>query len=259
MFLLISFLTGLFFSGCALFGEASSQSGENVVAAQVEAREQAFVTSNQSLWQLTQTYEKNGEYEKALLVLEELAEMSTSKDATKEPTKKTTEQESKVISKNRINFSQIKNHFLLNNFDQGREVKREIDADYKSKRITLNELYKNLIEITKFNYDVNLLEELEFLGEVQKYFIFVMESSLGPENEQLAGHLINNYELFFSALKRSYLSSDFKKKLSISLINQLQKFDQYIMDDYNSDSQAVSKFQDYSRKQQKILRESFYQ
>lgn len=195
---------------------------------------------DQSLWRLVKIYEKSDESEKALLSLDEISIRKSS-----------------TISVNKIKFAQMKNNFRVANFYQANIIKKEIDEAYRSEALDLEELFEILIDATDLSYDHRMLEELLFLGEVQKYFVFVMESELSPENEQLTDHLIKSYEHFFSLLKRSNLSADFKKKLSISLLDQLKKFDRYKLDNHESNPETLLRFSNYSEPKQKILIESF--
>ncbi len=195
---------------------------------------------DQSLWRLVKIYEKSDESEKALLSLDELSIRKSS-----------------TISANKIKFAQMKNNFRVANLYQANIIKKEIDEAYRTEALDLEEVFEILIDSTDLTYDHRMLEELLFLGEIQKYFVFVMESQLAPENEQLTDHLIKNYEHFFSLLKRSNLSLEFKKKLSISLLDQLRKFDRYKIDGDGTGAETLLRFLNYSEPKQKILIESF--
>lgn len=195
---------------------------------------------DQSLWRLVKIYEKSDESEKALLSLDELSIRKSS-----------------TISDNKIKFAQMKNNFRVANYYQANIIKKEIDEAYRSGALDLEELFEILMESTDLTYEHRMLEELMFLGEVQKYFVFIMESELSPENDQLTDQLIKNYEHFFSLLKRSNMSADFKKKLSISLVDQLRKFDRYKLDNNDSNPETLLRFSNYSEPKQKILIESF--
>ena len=151
----------------------------------------------------------------------------------------------------------MKNNFRVANLYQANIIKKEIDEAYRSEALDAEELFEILIDSTDLSYDHHMLEELLFLGTIQKYFVFVMESQLAPENEQLTDHLIKSYEHFFSLLKRSNLSADFKKKLSISLVDQLRKFDRYKIDSDGTNAETLLRFSNYSEPKQKILIESF--
>lgn len=199
-----------------------------------------------ALWRLTKIYENENEIEKALLTLDEM--LSFRKN---------------TIPKNRIKFTQMRYHFLLTNYNQAKEIKKDIDEAYKNNSITLKELYEYINETTQSINASYLIEELMFLGEAQKYFVFIMESQLNPENQLATDRLIQNYDYFFSLLNNVSISGAFKKKLSIALYDQLTKFNQYKIDlikSENSDSShnSTSVFYDYSVKKLKILTEGFY-
>ncbi|MEK6629073.1 MAG: hypothetical protein AABY53_10645 [Bdellovibrionota bacterium] len=199
---------------------------------------------DQTLWYLAQIYEKNNESEKAILSLNELAL-----------------RKSNILPKTKINLALMKNQYRINNFKQAQLIKKQLDENFKSNMLSLSELYDYLIETTELMYNSHLHEDLIFLGEVQKYFIYVMESPLAPQNADLTDRLINMYEPFFAILKRDSQSKDFKKNLSISLYDQLNKFDRYRMDETESGSapSAVTRFAAYCEKQKKFLIEGFYQ
>lgn len=257
----------LLLCGCAFFNEELSSSRPLTEREQMFARAEAHYKNNdveaakklyfrlsrnvsgnfdaiydQSLWRLVKIYEKNDESEKALLTLDELASRKSSS-----------------ISKNKIRFAQIKNNFRVTNFYQAHEIKKEIDESFRNENLSLAEIYEILMDTTDLSYDHRMLEELMYLGEVQKYFVFVMESRMYPENEQLTGHLIKCYDHFFSLLRRTSLSADFKKKLSISLLDQLRKFDQFKIDTNDANPETLIRFLRYSEAKQKILIESFHQ
>ncbi|MEQ1723248.1 MAG: hypothetical protein ABL930_08725 [Pseudobdellovibrio sp.] len=194
---------------------------------------------DKSLWRLIKIYEKADEAEKALLTLDELDKKGTSS-----------------IPKIKIQFSQIKNHFVVTNSYQAERIRKDIDKQYRDRIISLYELYDGLIDSTELAFGRHVLEELKFLGEVQKFFVFVMESNMTPENERLTERLIQNYEKFFAALNNSQASPQFKKELSISLLDQLRKFDQYKIDDTNYNPKTMLRFTKYSEKQQKKITES---
>lgn len=197
---------------------------------------------DKSLWRLVQIYEKDDESAKALLTLDELDKRSTS-----------------TVPKSKIRFAQIKNHFRVTNTYQAERIRKDLDQQYRDGTLSLYEIYEALMETSDLTYDHNILHELKFMGEVQKYFIFIMESNMSPENERLTERLIQNYDRFFVVLNSSATSDEFKKQLSISLLDQLRKFNQYQMDDGNSNPKTMLRFTKYSEKQQKKLTESLHQ
>ncbi len=261
------FSASLLLSGCAFFKEKSSLPRATTEREQMFARAEDFYAKgefeaaktlyfrlsrnvsgrydtvyDQSLWRLVKIYEKSDQSEKALLALDELAI-----------------RKSGTISPNKILFSQMKNNFRVTNFYQANIIKKEIDEAYRTEALNLEEVFEILIDSTELSYDHHMLEELLFLGEVQKYFVFVMESQLSPENENLTDHLIKSYEHFFALLKRSSVSSEYKKKLSISLLDQLRKFDRYKIDSEDTNTETLLRFLNYSEPKQKTLIESFRQ
>jgi hypothetical protein len=194
---------------------------------------------DKSLWRLVKIYEKSGAAEKALLTLDELDKKDTS-----------------LIPKIKIQFSQIKNHFAVTNFSQAERIRKEIYKRYRDRSTSLYELYEALIDTTELTFGSPIFEELIFLGEVQMFFQFIMESNMSPENERLTERLIQNYDNFFRALNNPQATAQFKKDLSISLLDQLRKFDQYKIDDTNSNPKTMLRFKKYSEKQQKKITES---
>jgi len=195
----------------------------------------------QALWHLAKIYEKTNQPEKAILSLDELSL-----------------RQSRAISKNKINFSLMKNHFRITNYTLTQKIKKQIDENHKTKNFTLNELYEDLLETTTLMNDNYLQADVLFLGEIQKYFVYIMESTLAPQNDELTTHLIANYEYFFSVLKKKSYSADFKKKLSIALYDQLIKFDRYEMSEVDLVRTApLLRFTAYCEKQKKYLVERF--
>lgn len=197
---------------------------------------------DKSLWHLAKIYEKQNQSAKALLALDELANRS-----------------SNTIPKDKVKFAQIKNHFRVTNFFQAREIKKDLDEDYKNKDISLYDIYENLTETADLNYDNHILEELMFLGEMQKYYLFVMESDMYPENELLTDRLIATYDNFFAALYRPEANEEFKRQLSVALLDQLRKFDQYKIDGSAENANTIEKFSNYSEQKQKKLTEGLNQ
>lgn len=194
-----------------------------------------------SLWRMVKIYENLGESEKALLTLDELSQRPA-------PT----------LEKNKIKFAQIKNHYLIANSYQAEEIKKEIDQDFKVRALDIPQIAVYLRETADLNFDLKILEELQYLGAVQKYFLFVIESSESPQNEMLSDFLIHNYQGFFQVLARDTTSEELKNKLIISLLAQLTDFKKYTLID-SSPSVPLKKFISYAEKQQKTLQERLTQ
>ena len=191
-----------------------------------------------SLWNLAAQYEKTDQPEKALLALDELGKRRSS-----------------VISKSHIQFAQIKNHYRVTNYYQARDVRADVDNDYKSQLISRSDLFDALYYTTTLYYDRHILDELVFLGDIQKYFFYIMESDFAPENEKLTELLIFYYDGFLKALDNKHLSQDVKRQVVVSLLDQLRKFDRYKIDGDKKNPLTIGRFSEYSDNQQKKLTE----
>lgn len=194
-----------------------------------------------TLWYLSVIYEKTNMPEKALLTLKEL-----------------TLRNSTIVPSLKVRFSQMKNHFRVSNEYQALEVKKLIDSNQPLLRNDIETIYSYLFETTDLNYDHLAVEELQFVGQLQKYFIYVMESSQSPENAQATELLISIYDNFFKILKNNKLNFNFRKKIAIALIDQLRLFDRYKIDDLNVNLMTIAKFSNYSEKKQKLLTDWLY-
>lgn len=232
----------LFFTAEKFFINHDDESAKPIYFKITRNNEGAFdPIYDKSLWRLVQIYEKDDDSAKALLTLDELSVRRSS-----------------TIPPSKIKFAQIKNHFRVSNYYQAERIRKEIDQSYRDGTLSLFEIYEALMETTELSYDHHLLEELRFIGEIQKYFVFVMESNMSPENERLTERLIQNYDRFFAALKRPSASDEYEKQLSISLLDQLRKFDSYQIEGGPSNPKTMTRFSKYSEQQQKKLTESLH-
>lgn len=196
---------------------------------------------DQALWYLAKINEKNNEPDKVILSLDELADRRNNS-----------------IPKTKINFLLMKSHYRITNFTTAQKNKAQIDDDYKNRVFSLDELADYLLETSELTFDKHLQEDLLFLGEIQKYFVYVMENPLSLKSQELTERLINNYEIFFTALKKNSYPAEFKKKMSVSLYDQLTKFEQYQLDDSDSANiEAIARFAAYCQRQKKQLIEGF--
>lgn len=194
-----------------------------------------------SLWGLSQIYDRTAEYEKAVLTLEELIEINDGQ-----------------IPQHKINFFLLKNYFRISNYAQAQKIEKKIDLSFQKKEFTLLELSEDLVDITETLRIDSFKEDLVFLGTIQKYFLFIMESPLVPQNENLTERLISKYDYYFSILNQDTRSESFKKNLAIMIYDQLIKFGHYQLSIQDSKTQQVTRFVDYVDKQKKTLTERFY-
>lgn len=196
---------------------------------------------DESMWRLASLYEKNDAPEKALLCLSDL-----------------TDRPGSSISDYRIHLAQARNYYRVDNRTEALNLLHGINADFERGYLTLDDLAGYLPEATQFVYDRHIPAELMYLGRIQKYFIFIMESE-HPEAENLADHLISVYDRFFTSLQSAILSDEYKRRISILLYDQLQHFDVYQLEGYSENSAAIRKFSTYSAEKQKQLVEGFMQ
>lgn len=196
---------------------------------------------DKALWKLSKIYEKTSESDKALLALEELYQ-----------------KDSFLYPKLKIRFAQMKNHFVSENTVQAIEIKKEIDFAYKNRQFNLYDLYEFLLETSELNYRHHLSQEIQYLGEVQKYYIFIIESNLSPANENITELLIDHYEKIIAAVEKKSLSKAETKKATILLLDQLAKVNQYKLDDYIVNKRTMGAFIKFSQIQHKKLTESLY-
>jgi hypothetical protein len=181
---------------------------------------------DKSLLDLAFLYEKTDQSEKAILALDELSKRSTS-----------------VIDKASIKILLIKNHYRVTNYYQARKVRAELDEMYRSQEVSLQDFYTGLYYHTTLYYDRHIFDELLFLGDMQKYFVYVMENQTSTlEGEKLTELLMLYYERFNSQLNSGLLSKELKKRLIISLIDQLNKFDRYKLNDATKNIKHLNRF-----------------
>ena len=191
---------------------------------------------NASLWKLAAIYEKMGEYEKAVLALLEL-------------------EKRRPLSTPlfRIQLALEKNYIRLENKDLAFKIGQEVDKSNPAQQYSLQDIYVALEENSNFNYDHLIIEELQFLGQIQKYFIYVMESPEAPLNQKATELLIHIYDGFFAKFNSPSASYQFKRSLSIELLEQLRKFDFYKLSSININPYTISKFSNYNNEKQKFL------
>jgi hypothetical protein len=197
------------------------------------------IVYDKSLLDLAFLYEKTDQSEKAILALDELSKRDTS-----------------VIDKASIKILLIKNHYRVTNYYQARTIRAELDDMYRTQEVSLQDIYAGLYYQTTLYYDRHIFDELLFLGDMQKYFVYVMESQANAtEGEKLTELLMLYYDRFNSQLESSALSKEFKKRLIISLIDQLNKFDRYKINDANKNIKYINRFSEFAEVIEKRLTE----
>ena len=192
-------------------------------------------TYNAALWNLSFIYEKLGEFDKAILALIELEARG-----------------SKKILLFSIRLRLIKNYFRIDNPLKAIEIQKHITS-HDLNKLLIEEIYLSLEENVQFNYDSQMLEELHFLGQVQKYFITVMESPTTALNTKATDLLTSLYDNFLKVLEKDTLNIEFKRTLAIELLDQFRKFELYKRTDVTLNPYAISKFSNYANEKQQII------
>lgn len=193
-----------------------------------------------SLWSMALIHEKFGQPEQALLVLNELA--------LRLPT---------IVSRFKIQLAQMKNYFRVANPNQARLIRLHIDEQKLFIKYDPQDLFEDITEVVTLNYDYSILDELDFIGEIQKYFLYVMEES-NEETSQKALHtLIGLMDSFIMSMQKDYFNAEVKQKMAIRLLDQFQNFDNLKMDTFSHKS-AISEYSAYSEKKQKYLIDWLY-
>jgi tetratricopeptide (TPR) repeat protein len=193
---------------------------------------------DKSLLRLAEIYEVTDQSEKAILALEELNKRNSG-----------------MLSTAALSVLLMKNHYRVTNYHQARILRFQLDQLYKSQEVSLQDIYSALYYQTTLYYDRHVLDELLFIGDMQKYFVFVMESSNLVEAEKLTDLLILYYERFLEQLNKSVLSREFKRRLIISLLDQLGKFDKYKLADGSAASKYLIRFSQFAEQHRLTLTE----
>lgn len=193
---------------------------------------------DKALFDLASLYEKTDQSEKAILALDELFKRDSS-----------------TIDKASVKVLLIKNHYRVTNYYQARIVRSKLDDLYRSQEVSLADLYTALYYQTNLYYDRHVFDELSFIGDMQKYFVYVMESSMSNEAEKLTELLMLYYERFDLQLNKSILSTDIKKRLIILLIDQLNRFDRYQLNDSTKNITYLNRFSTFAENLEKKLTE----
>ena len=194
---------------------------------------------DKSLLDLAFLYEKTDQSEKAILALDELSKRNSS-----------------VIDKASVKILLIKNHYRVTNYYQARSIRAELDGMYRTQEISLQDIYTGLYYQTTLYFDRHVFDELLFLGDMQKYFVYVMESPNNTqEGEKLTELLILYYERFNLQLNSGLQTRELKKRLIISLIDQLNKFDRYKLNDSTKSIKHLNRFSEFAESYVKRLTE----
>lgn len=197
-------------------------------------------TYDLSLWNMAIIHEKYGQPDQALLALNELALRSST-----------------AVSQFKIQLAQMKNYFRVANPNQARLIRLHLDEQKLFIKYDPQDLFEDINEVVTLNYDYSILDELDFIGEIQKYFLYVMEESNEVTSQKALHTLIGLMDSFIISMQKDYFNTEIKQKIAIRLLDQFQNFDNLKMDSFSKKS-AVAEYTTYSAKKQKYLIDWLY-
>lgn len=193
---------------------------------------------DRALLGIARIYEMTDQSEKAILALNELQKVKSG-----------------VISSPALQIALMKNHYRVTNYYQAQKIKADLDNEYKLQNLSTQALFEALFNQTQPYFDRHIFDELLFIGDVQKYFIFVMESGRSDQPEMMSNLLQLYYEKFLAQLDNHLLNEDVKKKLIISLMDQLTKFERYTQLDNSTTPSPLNKFSKFAADKKRLLTE----
>lgn len=197
---------------------------------------------NYSLWNLSLVFEKIGSPEKSILFLNQLLIRQPS-----------------TISRFKILASLMKNYFRVGNTLEALRYKKLLDAENPNLRMDPDVVYLDLLQTLNLNFDHLILEELAYVSEIQKYLLFVMEQKESKSSEQAATLLISIYEKAYALTLKDSFTQEFKEKILMALLDNLNQFNNYKLDDLNINLKTVAKVSYFSEKLKKQITDRFYQ
>lgn len=198
---------------------------------------------DESLWMMSVIYEKQAQFEQALLALNELEQ-----------------RQRKIISPFKVRLAQIKNYYRVQNSEEAQLIRQKIDQAYlftqnSSERYPLSNLFEDLSEVAQLNYDQHILAEIDFINEIQKYFFELMTCSDEKINQSSFELLTQIDDVFMLSFKKDYLNQTLKRSLAIKMIDHFEGFQQLSRENLTQaqNSKTMSLFLNYAEQKQKIL------
>ena len=262
---LLPFIFFLIFTGCAFFNTSTERRSEREIifdkaktlieSDQYAKAEPLFLSLTAepslsetdsiydlSLWNIALIYDKLALPEKAIFALNLLQD-----------------RKSEFVLKFTINTALMKNYFLVGNKLVALKYKKLLDEENPKTSISADVLFSNILQTLNFNFDQLVLEELDYVAEVQKFLLFVMEQNESDTNRRATETLISIYQQVYALTKKDSLQNDFKQKILVSLLDKLRRFDQYKLDDLNINLKTVSRFSIFSEKLEKEITDRLHQ
>lgn len=207
-----------------------------------EPEEKSDLIYDMSLWNISLIYEKLGLPEKSILALNLLVDRQT-----------------EHVLPFKIKAALMKNYFCVGNKIVAIKYKKMLDDEKPRATLATNVLYVTLQQTLNLNYDQLILEELDYVGEAQKYLLYVMEQNQSELNQAATELLISIYERAYALTKKDSLRTEFKEKILISLLDKLRLFETYKLNDLNINLKTVAKFSKFSEKLEKQITDRLHQ
>ncbi len=189
-----------------------------------------------SLWNISLTYEKLGLPEKAILALNLLMDRNTPH-----------------VLPFKLKAALMKNYYRVGNNLVAQRFKKMLDDEKPKATLSTETLFLALRQTLNLNYDHLILEELNYVGEAQKYVLYVMEQNTSELNETATDLLISIYQQSYALTTTDKLQDSFKEKILISLLDKLRLFNSYKLNDLNINLKTVTKFSNFSEKMEKQI------
>ncbi|MBC7754826.1 MAG: hypothetical protein H7Z71_11350, partial [Moraxellaceae bacterium] len=93
---------------------------------------------------------------------------------------------------------------------------------------------------------------------IQKYLLFVMEDPTSKSNEHAADLLTSIYQKTYNLVQKDSLNQEFKNRIMVALIDNLNRFETYIVNDVSTGSTTVNRFALFSKKLKKQTTDWFH-
>ncbi|MFZ3229855.1 MAG: hypothetical protein WA160_06600 [Pseudobdellovibrio sp.] len=211
----------------------------NLTATSEENKDSIYAIS---LWNLSLISEKNNEPEKAILILHQLNNSHLN-----------------TVSRFKIHASLMKNYFRVSNSTEALKYKKILDDENQKDKFAVADLYRDLVETLDLNFDRSVIAELDYVNEIQKYLLYIMEQNEFLKNEKTTDLLISIYETSYALLLNEKLNHDFKEKIAIAMLNNMRHFELLKLNDLNVNLKTVSKFSNFADTKQKQITDWLHQ
>lgn len=245
----------LYQQGLIAFNKNQFLEAEKIFILIIEDHRINDVYARDSKWNLVKIYEAQKFFDKAILFLLELEKNQ----------------------RNQVELLKIQQHLIFNYVymsDINRAMQIEASLNkyfYKvdNKELVLYDVLSELlrIESESLTSDNQRLDQLRYLGIINKYVLYTMETCTEKQSAQLVDQLKNKYLRFINLLNQDQLNLNFKKNIAVEMLQQLRLIENYVID-YDLDEMQkknkeninnIQDFLNFSKQKQKYLTEWLHQ